>query len=324
MCWADRARPFLAAVMGLALLVLIAACVNLAGIFAARSADRARELAIRLSIGSTRWRILRQVLTEAVLVSLAGGAAGTMVAAFLLKVLSQWAPIAEFPIHVTVAADWRVYGMAFGLSFLSGLLPGLLPARQIWRTDAMQAMKSGALAGGAKSRFNVRDVLLGVQIMLCALLVTASLVALRGMERSLHAPVGFVPQGALVLETDMRMAGYSDKGALPVQRRILDDATQIPGVTAAGTIDGPPLSGNGSNQPLYREDETDVRPSNSITQAHYYSISPGYLRAAGTRLMAGRDFTWEDGPDAPKVAIVNETLALKLFGAESAIGPQVS
>ncbi|MGB6194404.1 MAG: ABC transporter permease [Terracidiphilus sp.] len=314
------ARPFLAAVMGLALLVLIAACVNLAGIFAARSADRARELAIRLSIGSTRWRILRQVATEAVLVSLAGGAAGTVVAALLLKALSEWAPIAEFPIHVTVAADWRVYAIAFGLSFLSGLLPGLLPARQIWRTDAMQAMKNGAPAGRVRQRLNAREVLLGVQIMLCALLVTASLVALRGMERSLRAPVGFVPQGALLVETDMRMAGYSDKEALALERRALEEALRIPGVTAAGSINGAPLSGNSSNQPLYRADETDVRPSKSITLAHYSTISPGYLQAAGTQLMAGRGFTWEDGPAAPKVAIVNETLAHKLFGDAPAVG----
>ena len=98
------ARPFLTGIMVLALLVLVAACANLAGIFAARTADRARELAIRLSIGSTRWRILRQLLTEAVLVSLAAGVAGTFVAAALLGALSRWQPIAEFPIHVTVVA----------------------------------------------------------------------------------------------------------------------------------------------------------------------------------------------------------------------------
>ncbi len=314
------ARPFLSAVMGFALLVLLAACVNLAGIFAARSADRARELAIRLSIGSTRWRILRQVLTEAVLVSLAGGAAGTMVAVVLLRILSTWAPIAEFPIHVTVVADWGVYAIAFALSLFSGLLPGLLPARQIWRTDAMQAMKSGALAGGKGHRLNVRDVLLGVQITLCALLVTASLVALRGMERSLHAPMGFDPQGVLVAEANLRMAGYADKDALSIQRRIIDEASRIPGVIAVGTVNGTPLSGNGSNESVYRESTTDLRPSNSISHAHYFNVSPGYLRSAGTRLMAGRDFTWQDGPDAPKVAIVNETLAHKLFADKSAIG----
>jgi hypothetical protein len=220
--------------MALALLVLAASCANLAGICTARAADRSRELAIRLSIGSTRGRILRQLLTEAVLVSIAGGIVGTMVAAVLLGFLSRWQPIAEFPVHVTVLPDARVYAIAFVLSLASGILPGLLPARQIWRTDVMQAMKSGAGASGLIGRLTLRDLLLGVQIALCALLVTASLVSLRGLDRSLHAPIGFSPQGVLLAEADMQMAGYSDKDALPIQRRLIEEAARIPGVLAVG------------------------------------------------------------------------------------------
>ena len=168
------AQPFLAAIMGLALLVLLAACVNLAGIFAARAADRSRELAIRLSIGSTRWRILRQLLTEAVLVSLAGGALGTLIATAMLGVLSRWQPISEYPIHVTVVADGRTYLIAVLLSIAAGILPGLLPARQVWRTDATDAMKSGTTSARILRRLTLRDLLLGMQIALCALLLTSS------------------------------------------------------------------------------------------------------------------------------------------------------
>jgi predicted permease len=314
------APKFLAAVMALALLVLIAACVNLAGIFAARSADRSRELAIRLSIGSTRWRILRQVLTEAVLVSLAGGILGTALAAMLLGALSSWQPISEFPIHVTVVADARVYLVALALSFASGMLPGLLPARQIWRTDATQAMKSGATSAAVLRRFTLRDVLLGIQITLCALLVTASLVALRGMQRSLHAPIGFVPEGAVLAEADMHMAGYSDKDALPVQRRMIEEASRIPGVTGVATIDNGPLSARTNTVTVFREGTTDMRSTNSVMAAHSYVVSPGYLRTARTKLLAGRDFTWDDGPNAPKVAIVNANFARRVFGTDAAIG----
>jgi predicted permease len=314
------APPFLAAIMGLALLVLLAACVNLAGIFAARSADRSRELAIRLSIGSTRWRILRQLLTEAVLISLAGGALGTLIATAMLGVLSRWQPITEYPIHVTVVADGRTYLIAVLLSVAAGILPGLLPARQVWRTDATDAMKSGTTSARILRRLTLRDLLLGIQIALCALLLTSSLVALRGMERSLHAPIGFVPQGAMVADTDMRMAGYSDDSAFPVQRRMIDAALQIPGVKGAGTIDALPLGGGGSNWSVYREGTADLRPSNSVMSAHSYGISPGYLKAAGTTVMAGRDFTWDDVPKSPKVAIVTELFAHKMFGDESAIG----
>ena len=311
---------FLLAVMILAMLVLVAACVNLAGIFAARAADRTRELAICLSIGSTHWRLLRRVLIEAALVSVGGGAAGTVIAAALLEAFTRWQPISAFPIHVTVVPDARVYGIAFALTLFSGLLPGLLPARHIWRTNAMQAMKSGAASDAVLHRLTLRDVLLAIQITVCALLVTASLVSLRGMQRSLYGSVGFVPQGVVIASTDMHMAGYSDKAALPVQRRMIDEAMRVPGVTAAGTIDELPLNGGGSNTNVYHVGTTDPRNSNSVTSAKYYSISPGYLNAAQTWLLAGRDFTWADGPNSPKVALVNQTFARVMFGNAAPVG----
>jgi predicted permease len=314
------ARPFMTAIMILALLVLAAACANLAGIFAARSSDRARELAIRLSIGSTRWRLLRQILTEAMLISVLGGLAGVAFAFVLLDALTHWQPITLFPIHVAVVPDARVYTIALVLSLLSGMLPGLLPARQIWRTDAMQAMKAGNTAPGALRRLNVRDILLGVQIALCAVLVTASLVALRGMLRSLHAPFGFEPQGVVLVDANMRMGGYSDTTAFPVQRRMIEETARIPGVEAVGTIDQPPLNGGGSTTPVYREGTADLRGSNSVFDAHYFSISPGYLHAAHTRLLAGRDFIWADNQNSPKVAIVNQTFARQLFGNAPVVG----
>lgn len=314
------AKPFLTALMALALLVLIAACVNLAGVFAARAADRSRELAIRISIGSTRARILRQVLTEAFVLAAAGGAVGTGIAAGLLALLSRWQPIAAFPIHVIVDADARVYAAAFVLSLASGLLPGLLPARQVWRTDAMQAIKSNAAGQPKIARLTIRDLLLGVQIAVCALLVTASLVACRGMQRSLTAPFGFDPQNATLLQVDMKMAGYSDDTAYPVQRRILEEAARLPGIKAVGSVSSQPLSGSGDNWSVYREGTPDFKPSTAVMSAHAYTISPGYLRAAQTRLLEGRDFSWSDGPNAPKVAIVNQTFARRLFGADPALG----
>jgi predicted permease len=314
------ARPFLTAIMLLALLVLAAACANLAGIFAAHSADRTRELAIRLSIGSTRWRLLRQALSEAVLISVCGSAAGTLFALALLNALTRWQPISQYPIHVTVTPDARVFALALLLSLVSGILPGLLPARQIWKTDAMQAMKSGTASSELLRRFSMRDLLLGIQIALCALLVTASLVSLRGMQRSLDAPIGFNPQGVMLALGDLHMAGYSDDSALPVQRRMIDAASRIPGVTAVGYIDGVPLSGGSDDTDVYREGETDMRPSKSVTDADYYSVSPGYLAAAGTRLLAGRDFSWDDNAKSLKVAIVNETLARTVFGNSPAVG----
>jgi predicted permease len=315
----DPARAFMKGILFLALLVLVAACANLAGIFAARVADRSRELAVRLAIGSSRWRVLRQVGTEAMVISLAGGILGTLFATAVLSAFSHWQPFDQFPIHVTVVPDWRVYGVALLLSLASSMLPGLLPARQIWQTNAIQAMKSGGPGAGFR-KATLRDILLATQIALCALLLTAALVAFRGMQRSLHARLGFQPEGVVSAETDLHMAGYSDQSSLLVQKRMVEQAAHIPGVTAAGTINELPLDTGGNGSPVYREGTTDFRSSNSVIGASFYSISPGYLRAAGTRLLSGRDFSWHDDATTTKVALVNATFAHVMFGDAPPVG----
>lgn len=315
----NAVRAFLAAVMAMALLVLLAACANLAGIFAARAADRSRELAIRLAIGSSRWHLLRQLFAEALLIALAGGLLGTSFAAVLLNFLSRWQPFPEFPVHVTVTPGAHVYLAAAVLSLASGFLPGLLPARQLWRTDLVQAIKSGAVAIVTR-RLSLRDLLLAMQVTLCALLLTSALVALRGMERSLHAPLGFDPSDVVLASTDMHMANYSDDNALAVQKRMIEEAPRIPGIEAVGTIDETPLGTGGSSGPVYSASTTDFRPTNSRFAARFYAISPGYLKAARTRLLAGRDFTWDDDKRAPHVALVNEAFARRLFGNSLSLG----
>jgi predicted permease len=317
--WGDSIRAFLTGIMLLALLVLLAACANLGSIFAARAADRSRELTIRLAVGSSRWNILRQLLTESVLVSLGGGIVGTFFATALLQALSRWQPFAEFPIHVSVYPDEKVYAVALLLSVGSGMLFGLLPARQIWHSDAAQAMRSGASTGMSFRRFTLRDVLLCVQIALCTLLVTASLVALRGMERSLHAPLGFHPQGVMLAATDLNMAGYPEAQWLPVQKRMIEETSRIPGVSAVGIVDRTMMGRDCcGDEGVFRMGTTDFRKE--VFDAHNFSFSPGYLDAAGTRLLAGRDFTWHDDANSPQVVIVNATFARMMFGNVPAVG----
>ena len=317
--WGDPIRSFMAALMALAALVLLAACANLGSIFAARAADRSRELAIRLAIGSTRWHILRQLLSEAVLLSLAGGLLGTAFATFLLETLSRWQPFQDFPLRVTVAADARVYALALALSIASGLLFGLLPARQIWRTDAARALRSSTADSALFRRLTLRDLLLGVQIALCTLLVTASLVALRGMERSLHAPLGFQPNGVVLAATQLNMAGYKKEEFAPTEERMLAEVRRIPGVTAAGVIDRVILGqGCCGSEGVFPQGTTDFRKK--LLQARNFSISPGYLDAAGTRLLSGRDFTRQDSATSPPVVLINARFARMMFGNKPAVG----
>ncbi|HEX3438299.1 MAG TPA: ABC transporter permease [Pseudacidobacterium sp.] len=311
-------RAFLFAVMLMALLVLLAACANLASIFAARTADRTREIAIRLAIGSGRRHILRELLAEAITVALIGGAVGLTAANALLRLMSQWQPITTVPIRIAVNPDFSVYAVALLLSLASGVFFGLLPSRQIWKIDASQAMKSGSSILTGFHRLTLRDVLLLAQICICTLLVMSSFVALRGMMRSLHADFGFNPQNVTLVETDFGLAGYTDAQAFPLQKRLLDQVAQIPGVTSVSTSNNIPLGVTGYDQVVFRPDTSDLRVSSSVLDAARFTVSPGYLEAAQTHLLAGRNFTWHDDENSPKVAIINNTFARIMFRNQSA------
>ncbi|MGD0156045.1 MAG: ABC transporter permease [Terracidiphilus sp.] len=315
------ARAFMAGLMLLAGLILLAACANLGSLFSARAADRSKEVALRLALGSRRGRILRQLLSEALLVSLAGGAVGLFGGVELLHALSAWNPIPETPINLPVNPDVRTYAVALLLAVASGLLFGIVPLRQVLRADPWQVIRTGTRGTGALRRFTLRDLLLVAQIAICAVLVISSLVAVRGLVRSLHGSYGFQPQNAMIVQSNLHMAGYADDRMPQVQRRMLDAVAAIPGVSAVGYADQLPLGLGGSDNYAYSDSTTDFRPTNRAADASNYSISPGYLRAAGTRLLAGRDLTFADDMKAPAVALVNQRFAVKLFGSvDKAVG----
>jgi predicted permease len=309
-------RAFMTGLMLLAGLILLAACANLGGLFAARAADRSRETALRLALGSSPSRILRQLFTEAILISLAGGAVGLFGSVVLLRELSMWQPFPTFPLNVPVKPDASVYGVALLLTLASGFLFGAVPVRQILRTDPYQVIKSGSRATAGR-RVTVREVLLGVQVAICALLVTSSLVAVRGLARSLHSNFGFEPQNAMLMWTVLATAGYTGDMVAPMQKRMIEAMQTIPGVTSVGLIHiYPPLVGGGGVQSfVYSDETTDLRPSRAAAEPFLYVTSPEYFRAAGTALWAGRDFTWHDDQNSPRVAVVNGEFARRLFGS---------
>ena len=315
------ARAFMAGLMLLAGLILLAACANLGSLFAARTADRSREIAVRMALGSSRQLILRQLFTEAVLISLAGGVCGMVGAVAILRALSTWRPIPDIPINVPVNPDVKTYALALLLALVSGFLFALVPVRQVLRADPWQIIRSGSTGIGSLRRFTLRDVLLALQIAICAVLVTASLVAVRGLARSLHSNYGFQPQGAILLKTDLHMGGYDDDQRPQMQRRMLDVAAAIPGVTAVGYADRLALSIGGNDSSVYSDATTDYRPTNSVADAQQFNVSPDYFRAAGTTLLAGRTLTLHDDTKAPTVAVVNREFARKVLGSvDKAIG----
>lgn len=307
-------RAFVAGLMLLALLILLAACANLGSLFAARAAERGHEVALRLALGSSRRRILRQLLTEAFIVSLTGGALGLLGSIVLLRWLSAWQPIPNIPINVAVSPDARCYLVALLLALVSGLLFAIVPVRQVFKSDPYQVIKTGATHARPR-RISTRDLLLAAQIAICAVLVTASLVAVRGLARSLRSNFGFDPHHAMQVNTDLDMAGYTGDRAVAMQRRMIDAVTTIPGVTAAAYADRVPLNLGWSDITVYRDSTVDYRLSNAATDSMQYSVSPGYFRAAATTLLAGRTFTWHDDSKAPRVAVINEEFARKIFGS---------
>src|SRR5712671_3857758 len=214
-------KAFMTALMSLASLILLAACANLGSLFAARAADRSREVALRLALGASRARILRQLFTEALLLSLMGGALGIWGSVALLRSMSAWQPFSRWPIQLPVNPDAYVYGVALLLTLASGFLFGAVPVRQVLNTDPYEVIKSGS-TGTVGRRITVRDLLLVVQIALCALLVTSSLVAVRGLVRSLHSSFGFEPQNAMLVETALSMAGYSGDRVPAMQKRMIE------------------------------------------------------------------------------------------------------
>ena len=226
-------RAFVAGLMLLAGLILLAACANLGSLFAARAADRSREVALRLALGSSRNRILRQLLTEAALISLAGGALGLWGSIALLRRLERVAAPFRGSRHVPVMPDANVYLVALMLALVSGLLvrhrsgtPGA-PRRPIPDRKSGPRRNAGEWPAGRK--ISLRDLMLAAQIAICALLITSSLVGVRGLQRSLHADFGFEPRHAMLAETDLSMAGYRGDEVLEMQRRMIDAAAAIPG-----------------------------------------------------------------------------------------------
>jgi predicted permease len=314
-------KAFMAGLMLLTGLILLAACANLGSLFAARAADRSREVALRLALGSSRKRILRGLFTEAIIISLAGGAVGLLGSVALLRALSAWQPIPSYPIHLGVNPDAKVYAVAVVLALVSGLIFGAVPVRQVLCTNPYEVVKAGT-GWSAGRRMNAREVLLIVQIAICAVLVTSSLVAIRGLVRSLHAHFGFDIENITLAETDLSMAGYSGERVSAMQKRMIEALEALPGVESVGLSDSLPLTVNGSGDSIVFTDNTsDLRPSNAATDAAMFHISPEYFHAAGTTLLSGRGFTWQDDKGAPSVAVVNEEFARKVFGsADRAIG----
>ena len=315
------ARAFLAAVLGLAGIVLLAACANLGSLFAAHTADRTREIAIRMAIGSSRWRIVRQILAEAVVISIAGGALACGLAWTAISGLANWHPPTEYPMRFNIIVPQpSLILAALVFSMLAGILFGVMPLRQIFKTDPNDAIKSGGSKATAGRRWALRDFLLAAQIALCCVTVTAAFVSLRGLGKALNMNMGFNPKHAVLTKFELSQAGYSSETADHFQRQLLGKVSHLPGVAAVGYGQSTPLSLDTMTIDVFSQQATDFKPSNRVFGAFTYQVSPGYFSAIETPLLSGRDVSFVDTAKTPPVAVVNKEFARRLFHSDNAVG----
>lgn len=309
------ARAYVSGLMLLAMLILLAACANLGILFAARTADRSREIALRVALGSRHGAIVRQLLAESVIVSLVGGGAGLLGAMALLRWLATRNPVPDMPVHVPVNPGVLTYLLALLVSLASGIFSGLIPLRQVLQIDPWRVIRERDSGVTGMRRVSSRDALLVLQVVVCTVLVASFLVAVRGLKQSLHSSFGFTTKDVMLVDSHLRMAGYDGESAAAMQRRMQNAIERIPGVSAVAYTDRLPLTLNWGPVTIFRDNMADYRQSNKAADAEEYDVSPEYLRVAGTSLLAGRFFTLQDDRNAPLVAVVNREFARSVFGS---------
>ena len=316
------ARAFLAGVMGLGGIVLLAACANLGSLFAARTADRAREIAIRMAVGSSRWRILRQVFVEALAISIMGGLCACGLAWAALTGLAQWHPPSDYPIHFHVMPQPSLIAIGLLISVFAAIVCGVMPLQQIFRADPNDTIKSGGTQSAAGRRWALRDVLLAAEIALCCVTVTAAFVSLRGLNRALTMDLGFNPRGVVLTRFDLSQAAYSPEAADRFQRLLLEKVAQLPGVESAGYANTTPMA-NPSTTDIFDQKTTEFKTSTRAFSPFIYDVAPGFFAAAETPLLTGRDVSYSDTANTPLVAVVNQQFVRSLFHtghADDAVG----
>jgi macrolide transport system ATP-binding/permease protein len=316
---------FAAILMGVVGLVLLLACVNLASLLLARGAARRREIAVCLALGAGRLRLVRQLLTESLLLALAGGAAGLFLALWIIDLVVAFKPPIDIPIWLDLAVDWRVLLFALAASLATSLVFGLAPALQATRPELVPALKDlGAQTGRARSR--LRGALVVAQVALSLVLLLAAGLAVRALGHLQTTSPGFVVENGLVLSYDLAQMGYDEARGEQFHKQLVERVRGLPGVRSASLTDLFPLSLNYSSNNFHAEGQPVARGAN-VPTAMVASVGLDYFPTMGIPLVAGREFAPADDEEAPRVVIVNEALARKYFpgpDASAAVGRRIS
>jgi predicted permease len=301
---------------------LLLACVNVAGMALARSSTRQSEIGIRLAIGASRGQILRQLLTETLLIAICGGAVGIAFAALACQLLSSVHFDFGIPFAAHLSPNPRVLAFASVITLLTTLVFGLLPALQTVRKDVAPGLRDHS--GGQKQhRGIVREMTVSVQVALSLILVICSLLVVRSLQRALDLNLGLKPDGAFAMTTDLRSQGYDEARSHAFRHDLLSRVAALPGIQSVGIINSLPLNLAGLEGDFYSRADRPLPPPGQERVALIYNVSPGYFRTAGTRLLFGRDISIADQKGTLPVGILNEAAAEQLFPNESPLGQGV-
>jgi predicted permease len=313
-----------AALMGLVALVLLIACVNLANLLLARATERGKEIAIRLSIGANRARIIRQLLTESVMLAAVGGLVGVGLARWIIDSIMALKPPMDVPITLELQVDWRVLVFSMIVSVITGVLFGLVPALQATKPDLIPALKDAASQSGVR-RSLLRNSLVVTQIAVSLLLLIAAGLTLRALQRLRAMNPGFNPENALMMNFDLSLQGYEKDAGMQFRKQLLNRVESLPGVRSASITDFIPLSLNWNGTSILIEGRPQERGANAPS-ASTADVGLKYFETVGTPLVAGRDLNEQDQEGKTRSVVVNENFARRFFpGAnpiENALGKQ--
>lgn len=309
------------AFMGIAGAALLLACINLAGMMLARASDRHREIGIRLAIGASRFQLLRQLMTESLLLALCGGLVGLGLGLLACDLFSSWHPGFDIPINTALHPDAVVLCFTLAIALLTTLFFGLVPASRAVHVDVMPSLKEEPVSSRLR-RFTIRDLLVTAQIALSIILVISSVLVVRSLQHALSLNLGFNPNDAVAVSFDLGLQGFDQARSRRFDAQLLRTASAMPGLRSVGLCSNLPLRIGESNEVFWRADRP-MPPHSQLRAAIIYNISPGYLRTAGTRLLVGRDVSEHDHEGAPAVVIVNDALVKLLYGNEDPVGKRL-
>ncbi len=316
--------PAAGALLAIVGMVLLVACVNLASFLLARATDRKKEIAVRLALGAGRWKLVRQLLTETVLLSLAGGVVGLGLALWILRMTASVQLPAPVPMDLSMSPDLTVLLFTLILSLAAGILFGLIPALQTSKPDLAPTLKNESVVGRTRSRFNLRNALIVAQVAISFVLLIGSGLFLRSLQAAGDVDPGFGTEPTAIAWIGLSAQRYDDPAAERFYRQLVEKVENLPGVQAVGLVDNLALGGTSFNHSRVNIPGVNPPPGETAHQIDSVEIGPGYFDAAGVEILSGRTFSWStDLPDGNPVMIISKAMAEKFWPGEDAVGKTI-